>query len=159
MVDQEGLTPGFYKNNWDMFCDQGLEPTPNANGPDYNDCSWTEERGDESFKEAFGLSEEIVLRSNDKKNPYETPTLREALDANGGGVNALARHCVAAKLNAEHPAITYYIPDPQDVIDMCAAEFEAYIADNKYKFGDLKDDLDEHNNNGTEDVSQHWPEK
>jgi hypothetical protein len=157
MVDQEGLTPGFYKNNWDTFCDQTLMPT--MNDPPYGDCSWTHERGNESFKTAFGLSEEIELRSNDKKNPYETPTLREALDANGGGVNALARHCVAAKLNAEHPAITYYIPIAQDVIDMCAEEFEGYIADgNKHKFGDLKNELDEHNNNGTEDVSQHWPD-
>ena len=35
------------------------------------------------------------------------PTLLQALEANGGEVNALARHATAALLNAANPAVHY----------------------------------------------------
>jgi hypothetical protein len=37
----------------------------------------------------------------------EDPTLLQALNANGGGINALARHAVAALLNANNPDVNY----------------------------------------------------
>jgi hypothetical protein len=47
-----------------------------------------------------------MLRGKGKAT-YPAPTLLEALDANGGGINALARHAVAALLNISHPDIAY----------------------------------------------------
>ncbi|MDH3678172.1 MAG: hypothetical protein OEQ12_07725, partial [Nitrosopumilus sp.] len=139
--DFAGHTPGFYKNNWDKFhFDDGVS-------------SWVEELGSDDFSEAFGLAEEIVLRDKGK-DTFDNATLREALDANGGGVNALARHCVAAKLNAEHPDINYPIPDAADVIAQCKAALESGDED---QIDDLKDLLDEWNNFGTDEVDQHWP--
>lgn len=36
-----------------------------------------------------------------------TPTLMDAISANGGGISALERHAVAALLNAAHPDVDY----------------------------------------------------
>jgi hypothetical protein len=139
----EGRTPGFYKNNWDSFCDQ------DASGPaPFGDCSWVLERGDDSFVAVFGP---ITIKGGN-----DDPSLREALSAKGGGVNALARHCVAAKLNAEHPAIDYNLSSG-DVIAQCSASL---ASGNSQTIEDLKNQLDEFNNQGgAEDVSQHWPNK
>jgi uncharacterized repeat protein (TIGR01451 family) len=154
IVILEGHTPGFYKNNWDKFCNQSLEAP--ADGPPFNDCSWVLERGDDNFTEAFGLSDVIVLSDKGKKT-FDDPNLRQALDANGGGVNALARHCVAAKLNAEHDEINYPIQLASTVISLCAVQFELYIDDNSYTgMNTLKNLLDSYNNYGS-DVDQHWP--
>ena len=142
----EGHTPGFYKNNWDRFCDQS-DPGPAP----FGDCSWVLERGDDDFSDAFGIAE-IELRANGK-NTYPDPTLREALDANGGGVNALARSCVAAKLNAEHPEINYPI-DADTVIAECKA---AYDSGNASEINSLHSQLDAWNNLGDTGVSQQWP--
>jgi hypothetical protein len=44
--------------------------------------------------------------------------LLEALDANGGGINALARHAVAALLNIANPDIAYGIGSTAGLITM-----------------------------------------
>lgn len=44
-----------------------------------------------------------------KPNPVTDPTLLQALEANGGGINALARQAVAALLNSSNPLVH---PDP-----------------------------------------------
>lgn len=41
--------------------------------------------------------------------PLTNPTLLQALEANGGGINAIARQAVAALLNASNPLVH---PDP-----------------------------------------------
>jgi len=105
----EGCTPGYWKqaqhfDSWVRF-----EPT-------------------DSFEEVFGV--EVTLRSGGQES-VDDPTLLEALNATGGGVNALARHAVAALLNASSPGVnsdftvTQVIALVQDAIesgDLAAAQ-------------------------------------
>ena len=97
---QEGCTPGFWKNN----------------AKNWGASAWCDayEPGDD-FSDVFGIPEQ-VLRANGRKT-YPNPTLLQALDANGGGINALARHAVAALLNACSDCVNYPTDDPQDIID------------------------------------------
>jgi hypothetical protein len=74
---EEGCTPGFWKNHLDAWV--GFSP------------------GD-SFATVFG----VALPGQ----PADL-TLEQALDLGGGGVEALARHAVAALLNAAHPEVDY----------------------------------------------------
>lgn len=88
----EGCTPGYWKNNWVRW--QGAEPG-NA---------WTTPYvGGTKFDAVFG--ETITVRVG--KADVTNPTLLQALNAQGGGVNALARHAVAALLNAASPDVDY----------------------------------------------------
>jgi len=88
----EGCTPGYWKNNWVRW--QGAEPG-NA---------WTTPYvGGTNFNTVFG--ETITVRVG--KADVTNPTLLQALNAQGGGVNALARHAVAALLNAASPDVDY----------------------------------------------------
>ena len=69
-----------------------------------------------------------------KPLPITNPTLLQALQANGGGINALARHAVAALLNASSPDVSYpYTVD--EVIEMTQAvnDSESFKA-TKYLF-------------------------
>jgi len=86
----EGCTPGYWKQ------------------PQHED-SWEGYYPKDLFVEIFG--EVITIRWKEKKGkpvPTEDPTLLQALQARGGGINALARHAVAALLNASNPAVLYY---------------------------------------------------
>lgn len=114
----EGLTPGFWKNH--PLCWDGYEPT-------------------QYFNDVFDVSISI---GNGKK-AAENPTLMEALNANGGGINALARHAVAALLNAAHPDVNY----PLSNTEIINAVHEA-IANGEPAITDLKDQLDMYNNLG-----------
>ena len=51
------------------------------------------------------------------KGEVSTPSLEEALNARGGGVNLLARETVAAMLNAAHEDIDYHYDIPE-IMDM-----------------------------------------
>jgi hypothetical protein len=86
----EGCTPGFWKNNAKNWEAVAWLPTGYLPG--------------DSFECVFGV--DVMLRGKGKAT-YPAPTLLEALDANGGGINALARHAVAALLNISHPDIAY----------------------------------------------------
>lgn len=116
----EGLTPGFWKNH---------------------PCCWTDTgyATDDDFNTLFGVSITINGNSN--------PTLMQALNAKGGvnegkGVyGALARHAVAALLNAAHPEITYPMTE-QEIID---AVHDAIINGGAES---LKNTLDMYNNAG-----------
>jgi hypothetical protein len=134
----EGLTPGYWKENaekWDAV-------------------SWgpTGEDPDDKFNTVFDT--DITIRI--KKETYSDPTLLQALSATGG-VNptkdvydALARHCVAAKLNAEHPDIEYPL-SASEVIDACHDAITtgtATIDGVDYTPQELKDLLDQYNNLG-----------
>ncbi|MGQ0714522.1 MAG: hypothetical protein ACT4PJ_12445 [Gemmatimonadaceae bacterium] len=73
----EGCTPGFWKNSVGSWPPTGFSPNQN-------------------FDVVFGVS---------AFNP--DITLLQALNLGGGGLNALARHAVAALLNSSHPEINY----------------------------------------------------
>jgi hypothetical protein len=79
----EGCTPGFWKQ------DQHFD-------------SWVGFAPGDSFETVFGV--DVTLRSGGQ-GTVDDPTLLDALNANGGGVNALARHAVAALLNASNPDV------------------------------------------------------
>jgi len=79
----EGLTPGFWKTHSEFG------PAPLAGWPE-SGYSPTD-----SYEAIFGV------------DVSGTPTLLDALGANGGGVNALLRHSSAALLNAANPYVDY----------------------------------------------------
>jgi uncharacterized repeat protein (TIGR01451 family) len=81
----EGCTPGFWKQ------DQHFD-------------SWVDFAPTDSFEDVFGV--DVTLRSGGQ-GTIEDPTLLDALNATGGGVNALARHAVAALLNASNPDVSF----------------------------------------------------
>jgi len=70
--------------------------------------SWVGYSPSDSFDAVFGVS--------------YGGTLLEAADANGGGVNALARHAVAALLNSTNPDVDY-LYSTDEVINMVQAAF------------------------------------
>jgi len=121
---EEGLTPGYWKNNADKW---------DAN-------AWVDYVPDDLFDDVFGV--DITLRGKGKTT-YEDPTLLEALGANGGGMNALARHATAAILNASHPDIAY----PMSVAQIITAVQDA-IAAGEDAIEDLATMLDMYNNYG-----------
>jgi hypothetical protein len=103
----EGCTPGFWKNNaqkWgaSAWCDL-FDPS-------------------DSFEGVFGV--DVTLRGKGK-NTIASPTLLEALNANGGGINALARHATAALLNACSDCVQYDIASPAAVIAAVQAAIAA----------------------------------
>jgi len=87
-VGNGGCTPGYWKQ------EQHFD-------------SWTTYNPSTPFLEVFDRY--IVIKWSEKGKPEDTsnPTLLQALQANGGGINALARHAVAAWLNADNPEIEY----------------------------------------------------
>jgi hypothetical protein len=97
----EGCTPGFWKQEQHFDSWVGFSP-------------------DQKFSEVFGV--DITLRAGGRAT-IEDPTLLQALEANGGGINALARHAVAALLNASNPDVSFgftadqVIQKVQDAID------------------------------------------
>jgi hypothetical protein len=122
----EGLTPGFWKTHPDV---------------------WEGYQTSDTFFDVFGV--EITINAG-KKGEVTNPTLLQALGAKGGineeeGVyDALARHAVAALLNAAHPHVGYPMTE-QSIIDAVA---EA-IGNSDYTDAEpLKDMLDTYNNLG-----------
>jgi len=135
----EGLTPGFWKSNAENW-DAG---------------AWYEDPETDFFQTVFNATADLKLPKG-KNITLEVgtegnSTLYGALGARGGDENALARHCVAAKLNAENPDVTYPLNKTQ-VIDQCG---DALNSKDKTIINDLKDLLDEWNNFGA-NISQHW---
>jgi uncharacterized repeat protein (TIGR01451 family) len=80
----EGCTPGFWKQ--DQHFDSWTAPFDPT----------------DSFEAVFGV--DVTLRSGGQ-GTITDPTLLDALNATGGGINALARHAVAALLNAASPDV------------------------------------------------------
>lgn len=125
----EGCTPGYWKNNWVRW--QGVEPG-NA---------WTAPYiGGTSFGSVFGVSITVRVGRVDITNP----TLFQALNAQGGGINALARHAVAALLNAQSPDVDYAMTAGEVV----TAVHNAIEGGDGAVIEDLKNDLDDYNNAG-----------
>ena len=79
----EGCTPGYWKQTQHFDSWVGFQPG-------------------QFFDVVFGV--DVTLRSGGQ-GTVTNPTLLQALEATGGGVNALARHAVAALLNASNPDV------------------------------------------------------
>jgi hypothetical protein len=106
----EGCTPGFWKQ------------------PQHLD-SWVGFQPGQFFDTVFGV--DVTLRSGGR-DTIANATLLEALEATGGGVNALARHAVAALLNASNPDVDFEFTTAEVIAIVRAAvasgEFEEAIA-------------------------------
>lgn len=124
----EGLTPGFWKNNAVRF----------------GAGAWVNYSPGDDFGDVFGVDDGAIFGDSNL-------TLLEALNLNGGGVNALARHAVAALLNINNPDVTYPISEA----DLITAVQDALNSGDPTVIEDLKDQLDEWNNLGA-DIDQHW---
>lgn len=118
----QGCTPGYWRQ-------------------EHHFDSWVDYAPADLFSDAFARVIEI---SAGGRSTINNPTLLEAVWASGGGVNALARHAVAALLNASTPDVDYpYSVD--DVIDMVQAAIDS---GDKDQIEDTKDLLDIANNLG-----------
>lgn len=104
----EGCTPGYWKQS------HHFDSWPAAYTPDMR------------FSAVFG--HEIAVRAGGKSTIVD-PTLLQALEANGGNINAAARHVVAALLNAASGGVSYNL-SAGEVIDLFNAN---------YPDGDLED--------------------
>lgn len=116
----EGCTPGFWKNNTGAW--------PSTIDPDDDFCSWFD------CPASFDLA-------RPESGTLQDLTLLEALDLRGGGVNALARHAVAALLNAESSVD----------FDLTVGEVQTAVndaLDDPSTIEDVKDDLEELNEQG-----------
>jgi uncharacterized repeat protein (TIGR01451 family) len=98
----QGCTPGFWKNNGDKH---GASAWCDLYSPSMR------------ISDVFILNEPLVIRGKGKSTITD-PTLLQALGANGGGVNAMVRHGVAAMLNACSECVKYPINNPWQVIFM-----------------------------------------
>ncbi len=105
---EEGCTPGYWKQeqhfgSWTSHVPDGDNAT--------------------SFFDAFGCSIDIMGKESGKGKPTENtePTLLQALAANGGGCNALARHAVAALLNAASSGVSYSLTAGEIIAQVCPA--------------------------------------
>ena len=86
---------------------------------------WVNRAPDDLFYEVFGIAEadrlEIRLKKKDGGGTTTNPTLLEALNAPGGGINALTRQAVAALLDAENPDVDYSLPSLEVILMFQAA--------------------------------------
>lgn len=115
----EGCTPGYWKQ------DQHFDSWPSA----YSTST--------TFSSVFGR--DIAVRLN--KETISDPTLLQALTAQGGNINAAARHAVAALLNSASTGVNY---------DLSTSEVIALFQSN-YPDGELdemKDQLAKFNEQG-----------
>ena len=119
VMGAEGCTPGYWKNS--PGCWECLSPS-------------------QSFEDFFSV--DVTLRAGGR-NTIAAPTMMQALEATGGGVNALARHAVAAILNACDPDVAY----PMSVGDIIGA-VQAAIAAGEGEIKSLATMLDMYNNYG-----------
>jgi hypothetical protein len=109
--DGQGCTPGFWKNHTSAWAATGYSPSAD-------------------FDSTFGVN---LFNPN--------ITLLQAAGLGGGGVQAMARHAVAALLNAAHPNIDYPMSTSQ-VINV--VKFAAVTG----KFEDAKDLFEQGNELG-----------
>jgi uncharacterized repeat protein (TIGR01451 family) len=131
----EGCTPGFWKNNGDK----------------HGASAWCD-RFSPSMKisDVFILDEPLVIRGNGKSTITD-PTLLQALGANGGGVNAMIRHGIAAMLNACSDCVQYEYGSEDEVITLIEG---ALNGDGPYTVDELHSMFAEYNERGCP-VNQH----
>ena len=103
----QGCTPGYWRQ---------IEP-PNDQHLD----SWTATGyapGD-LYETVFGV--DAHLDPAGPNGEIMNPTLGQAIALGGGGENALARHAVAALLNAAHPGVNYPMTEAEVIATVVAA--------------------------------------
>jgi hypothetical protein len=99
---EEGCNPGFWKDNGDK----------------HGASAWCERFSpSDPISMHFALNEDLVIRGKGKST-ISDPTLLQALRANGGGVNAMIRHGIAAMLNACSDCVQYEYSSEDQVIMM-----------------------------------------
>ena len=124
----KGCTPGYWKQ------EQHFDSWTN---PPY----WT----DVKFSAVFSRSITVTTKNgSDKKIEVTDPTLLQALNAEGGCVNAIARHAVAALLNAANTNVNYAY-STAEIIAMVQSALDSGNCDTIEK---AKDKLDFANNAG-----------
>jgi uncharacterized repeat protein (TIGR01451 family) len=130
----EGCTPGFWKEN----------------AENWNAVAWPDayEPSDEFF-DVFGVH--ITVKVG--KQSITDPTLLEALNAQGGGINALARHAVAALLNSAQDFVEY----PMTTAEVIDAVQDAVNSGDKNLIESTKSEFAENNELGC-GVDQHGNE-
>jgi hypothetical protein len=84
--------------------------------------SWTGFATTDKFEAVFGV------------NVPGDPTLLQALNAGGGGINALERHAVAALLNASSPDVDYPLTVSEVIANVQAAIANGTIEQTKNEF-------------------------
>jgi hypothetical protein len=125
----EGCTPGFWRQSqWLQF--------------------WTDYSPTDKFSDSNIFDRVITVFTSSSPPPppapsdVNDPTLLQAVWAAGGGINALARHAVAALLNAASPNVNY-LYSVQQVISMTQAAI-----DGNADIEETKDLFDAANNAG-----------
>jgi len=121
----EGCTPGFWKNN--------------AKKKDAS--AWVGYSPGDYFSDVFGVV--IKIRGKGRRTITD-PTLLQALDANGSGINLLARAAVAALLNASNPDVAYALTESEVIAEVQ----DAVASGRKYVIQNLGNLLDRLNNGG-----------
>lgn len=117
----EGCTPGYWKNHEGAW--MGASPSDAFTSVGFTDA-WS------------------PVKPDDDADP-STMSLLEALDLGGGDVNALARHAVAAWLNASHPDVSYGM-SPSGVVDA----FNAAVGGSSADIETTKNDFESLNEEG-----------
>ena len=115
----EGCTPGYWKQN------QHFDSWPSAYSPTA------------TFSSVFGR--DIAIRLD--KQTVTNPTLLQALMAQGGNINAAARHTVAALLNSASTGVDYDLSTSEVI-----ALFQSNYPDGE--LDDMKDQLARYNEQG-----------
>ena len=118
----EGCTPGYWKQK-------------------HHFDSWVNYEPGDLFSDVFGAT--IKIRYGKKRKKITNPTLLQALQAKGGGINALARHTVAALLNAASPAVSYDL-----YVDEVIDEFNAVYPGTNQDYNMLKNLFESLNQQG-----------
>ncbi len=119
-------------------------PEPPVPPNNFQGCSpgfWKNNTGAWEVYEPTTLFKDVF---NEVDNLDENLTLEEASGLGGGGINALARHAVAALLNAAHTDVNY----PKNVDTVITKTKEAFNSEDAEKIEELKDTFDEYNNLG-----------
>ncbi|MGH9921874.1 MAG: DUF7507 domain-containing protein, partial [Nitrososphaerales archaeon] len=127
-IQFEGCTPGFWKNHG------SVTRYPNAWPP-------TGYSKDQKFEVVFGVD------LNGDGDMLDGPKLIDALDLEGGDVNALIRHAAAALLNAAHPEVDP-VSDFETTALVIAAFQAAFNSGDDDTIEDLKNALADSNENG-----------
>ena len=136
-IGDEGCTPGYYKNNASKKGAVSWDPTGLAPSDKFD--------SENAFE-----GDPITIMFGDKGKPAEVvnPTLLQSLSANGGHVNAFARHVVAALLNALSEDVMYPATPEQvrmDVWDAVAGEKTFSEIHQKYaEFNELGCPINQH---------------
>ncbi|MHC4792196.1 MAG: hypothetical protein ACYS8Y_12335, partial [Planctomycetota bacterium] len=103
----------------------------------HNASAWETYSPGDDFSDVFSIPEQELRDKG--KDVFSDPTLLEALNARGGGINALARHAVAALLNISSSCVPYPIDEAtlisavqnaiaagEEAIDTLHTELEGY---------------------------------